>query len=240
MSGWPPGDWRSGGRWVARRVTAYVEPRALALILVLAACAWAFLQLADEVREGASKSFDTAILLGLRNPADLSDPIGPGWMDEVARDLTALGSMTVLIGLTLATAGYLWLARKRGSAASILASVGGGIAVSMLFKGAFDRPRPDLVPHATQVYTASFPSGHAMLAAVTYLTLAAMLARVQPTRGLKIYLFAVATLVTVLVGISRVYLGVHWPTDVLAGWVAGAAWALAWWLAVWWLDQRRG
>jgi undecaprenyl-diphosphatase len=122
----------------------------------------------------------------------------------------------------------------------VLASVGGGIAFSTLFKQGFDRPRPDLVPHATEVYTASFPSGHAMMAAVTWLTLAAMLARVQPTRPLKIYLFALAALITVLVGVSRIYLGVHWPTDVLAGWTAGAAWALACWLVAWWLGERRG
>jgi undecaprenyl-diphosphatase len=232
--------WREGGRRVARRVTASVEPRALVLILVVAACTWAFVQLADEVREGEATSFDTAILLGLRNPADLSDPLGPGWLEEVARDVTALGSMAILVGITLASAGYLWLAGKRRSVALVLVSVGGGIAFSTLFKRGFDRPRPDLVPHATEVYTASFPSGHAMMAAVTWLTLAAMLARVQPTRALKAYLFALAALITVLVGASRVYLGVHWPTDVLAGWTAGAAWALACWLAVWWLEARRG
>jgi len=232
--------WREGGRRVARRVTSSVEPRALVLILVVAACTWAFVQLADEVREGEATSFDTAILLGLRNPADLSDPLGPGWLEEVARDVTALGSMAILVGITLASAGYLWLAGKRRSVALVLVSVGGGIAFSTLFKRGFDRPRPDLVPHATEVYTASFPSGHAMMAAVTWLTLAAMLARVQPTRALKAYLFALAALITVLVGASRVYLGVHWPTDVLAGWTAGAAWALACWLAVWWLEARRG
>lgn len=234
------GGWRSGRAWVARRVTDYVEPRALVLILAVAACCWAFVQLADEVREGEATGFDTAILLGLRNPADLSDPIGPAWLEEVARDVTALGSMAVLTGTTLAVAGYLWLAGKRRSVALVLCSVGGGIAVSTLFKRGFDRPRPELVPHMTEVYTASFPSGHAMMAAVTWLTLAAMLARVQPTQALKVYLFALAAFITVIVGVSRVYLGVHWPTDVLAGWTAGAAWALGCWLVAWWLGQRRG
>ncbi len=230
--------WGSGPRWLVRRVTQAVEPRALFVILVTAVCVWAFVQLADEVREGEATNFDTTVLLSLRNPADHADPLGPGWVEEMARDVTALGSMTFLVGLTLASAGYLWLAGKRRSMVRVLVSVGGGIAFSTLFKRGFDRPRPDLVPHATEVYTASFPSGHAMMAAVTYLTLAAMLARVQPTRALRIYLFALATFVTVLVGVSRIYLGVHWPTDVLAGWAAGAAWALACWLAVWWLDQR--
>ena len=230
--------WRESRRWIAERAAGTVEPRALVLILLVAACTWAFVQLADEVREGEATSFDTAILLGLRNPADPSDPIGPGWFEEVARDVTALGSMTILVGMTLAAAGYLWLAGKRHSVA-LLVSVGSGIAVSTLFKRGFDRPRPDLVPHATEVYTASFPSGHAMMAAVTYLTLAAMLARVQPTRALKVYLFALAAFITALVGLSRVYLGVHWPTDVLAGWTAGAAWALACWLVASWLGRRR-
>ena len=220
-------------------MTATVEPRALVVILIVAACIWGFVQIADEVGEGESTSFDTAILLGLRSAADPSDPLGPGWLEEVARDVTALGSMTILIGMTLAAAGYLWMSGRVRSVALVLVSVGGGIAFSTLFKRGFDRPRPDLVPHATEVYTASFPSGHAMMAAVTYLTLAAMLARVQPTRALKVYLFALAAFITVLVGASRVYLGVHWPTDVLAGWTAGAAWALACWLAVWWLEHRR-
>ena len=242
MAGWR-WDWRQAwgrdGRRVARRLARSIEPRALVLILLVAACTWAFVQLADEVGEGETSSFDTAILLALRSPADPSDPLGPGWLEEVARDVTALGSMTILIGMTLAAGGYLWLAGKRRSVALVLVSVGGGIAFSSLFKRGFDRPRPDLVPHATEVYTASFPSGHAMMAAVAYLTLAAMLARVQPTRAIKIYLFALAAAITALVGVSRIYLGVHWPTDVLAGWMAGAAWALVCWLGASWLGRRR-
>jgi undecaprenyl-diphosphatase len=121
----------------------------------------------------------------------------------------------------------------------VLVSVAGGLLLSTLFKEAFDRPRPDLVTHGATVYTASFPSGHSMMAAVTYLTLAVMYARVEPRRAVKIYLIAVASLIILLVGASRVYLGVHWPTDVLAGWLAGATWALFCWLIARWL-QRRG
>jgi undecaprenyl-diphosphatase len=121
----------------------------------------------------------------------------------------------------------------------VLVSVAGGLLLSTLFKEAFDRPRPDLVPHGATVYTASFPSGHSMMAAVTYLTLAVMYARVEPRRAVKIYLIAVATLIILFVGASRVYLGVHWPTDVVAGWLAGATWALFCWLIARWL-QRRG
>jgi undecaprenyl-diphosphatase len=131
------------------------------------------------------------------------------------------------------------LARKRGAALLVLASVGGGALLSTLLKLSFERPRPDLVPHAVAVYTASFPSGHAMLSAVTYLTLGTLLARIQPRRRLRAYIVAVAVLLTLLVGTSRVYLGVHWPTDVLAGWCLGAAWAMLCWAVALWL-QRRG
>jgi undecaprenyl-diphosphatase len=127
---------------------------------------------------------------------------------------------------------------KRGSMWLVLIAVAGGQVVTTLAKHGFDRPRPDLVPHGMQVYTASFPSGHSMMAAVTYLTMAVLVARVQPTRALKAYVLALAVLVTVAVGISRVYLGVHWPTDVLAGWSAGAAWALGCWLVARWLARR--
>ena len=186
----------------------------------------------------ASRDFDTALLLALRSPADPSDPLGPPWMEELGRDVTAFGGIGVLTGISLAAAGFLWLQGNRRSMALLLVSVGGGMAASTLFKHGFDRPRPALVPHETVVYTASFPSGHAMLAAVTYLTLAAMLARVQPNRTLKLYILNLAVTLTVLVGASRVYLGVHWPTDVLGGWTAGAAWALGCWLVALALERR--
>jgi undecaprenyl-diphosphatase len=140
--------------------------------------------------------------------------------------------------VTLAALGFLLIVRKRAAALLVLASVGGGTALSFAMKAAFDRPRPDLVEHGVEVATASFPSAHAMLAAVTYLTLGALLARVQPKRSVKAYLLGVAVVLTLLIGLSRVYLGVHWPTDVLAGWCVGAAWATACWLVAYWLQAR--
>jgi undecaprenyl-diphosphatase len=117
-------------------------------------------------------------------------------------------------------------------------AIAGGMLLSPVLKLGFDRPRPDLVPHEVLVYSASFPSGHALQAAVVYLTLGALLARVQPHRRLKGYVLMVSVVLMLLVGSTRVYLGVHWPTDVLAGWAAGAAWAILWWLITFWLQQR--
>jgi undecaprenyl-diphosphatase len=211
----------------------------LATVLAIAGGLLAFALLADEVREGETRSFDHTVMLALRTTSDLSDPIGPPWVEEMARDLTSLGSITVLTLVSLAVIGFLILHRKRGAAVLVLTAVFGGMLLSTLLKAGFERPRPDLVPHAVVVFTKSFPSGHAMLSAVTYLTLGALLARVQPHRRVKAYLLILAILLTVMIGVSRVYLGVHWPTDVLAGWCVGATWAMLCWLTASWL-QRRG
>jgi undecaprenyl-diphosphatase len=210
----------------------------LAAIALAAASLVLFGQLTDEVLEGETHAFDETVLLALRSPADPADPIGPGWLEEQIRDVTALGSVSVLTLVSLAAVGFLILQGKRRTALLVVAAVGGGMLVSTLTKLGFDRPRPDLVPHAAQVYTASFPSSHAMMAAVTYLTLGALLARVQTRLRLKLYLIGLAATLTVLVGCSRVYLGVHWPTDVLAGWTLGAAWALGCWAIALWLQAR--
>ena len=219
-------------------VMRHFELRTLVTLLLVAGCLWAFFGLAGEVVEGETHAFDTAVLLALRNPADVSDPLGPGWVEELGRDVTALGGFGVLAMLTLATAGFLWLRGNHRSMWLMLAAVGSGQALSSLAKMGFDRPRPELVPHGMQVYTASFPSGHSMMSAVTYLTIAALVARTQPTRALRAYVLALAVLLTLAVGVSRIYLGVHWPTDVVAGWAAGAGWALLWWLAAWAIEGR--
>jgi undecaprenyl-diphosphatase len=201
--------------------------------------AWAFAELAEEVGEGDTTAFDRALLLALRNAQDLSDPVGPSWLEESARDITGLGGYAVLAMVTVAAVVYLVMAQKRGAALLVIAAVVGGMFISAGLKLGFERPRPDLVPHAARVYTASFPSGHAMLSAVTYLTLGALLARMQKRRRIKAFLLGMAVFLTLLVGASRVYLGVHWPSDVLAGWCIGAAWAaLCWFVAL--QLQRRG
>jgi len=202
----------------------------LVSMVMLFGGAWTFIELADDVMEQETVTVDEWLLLSLRDPADPTDPLGPGWVEEMGRDFTALGGVAVLTLITLVAFVYLLLRRKFRAAVFTLAAVAGGMLLSTVLKIGFARPRPDIVPHESIVYTASFPSGHAMLSAVTYLTLAALLSRVHANNMMKAYLMMVAVFVTLLVGISRVYLGVHWPTDVLAGWTAGAAWAALTWL----------
>ncbi len=215
------------------------EFRTLVLMLLTGAGIWGFIELADEVAEGQTRAVDTAILLALRNPADPTDPIGPRWVEEMFRDFTALGGVSVIVFITLGAAGYLALLRKHRTVLLLAIAVGGGLLINTLLKLGFDRPRPDLVPHGAYVYTASFPSGHAMLATATYLTLGALLARVLPDRRTKFFVLTMAVVLCLLVGFSRVYLGVHWPSDVAAGWMIGAAWALIWWLVARWLQRER-
>lgn len=204
----------------------------LAAVFVLAGGLFTFARIMDEMMEGDTRAFDEAILLALRNPADHADPIGPAWLEIAMRDYTALGSHAVLGLIGAAAFFYLLILGKRLSAAMLVVSFAGGMALNGVLKLGFARPRPDLVAHLVEVHTASFPSGHAMLSAVCYLTLGALLAGVAQRRRFKAYILGVAIGLTVLVGFSRIYLGVHWPTDVLAGWCLGAAWAMACWLTV--------
>lgn len=217
--------------WVSR-----AEKSILLAVFLSAVALYAFVTIAEEVLEGDTETFDTLVLLAFRNRADLSDPLGPPWLEGVMRDFTALGGIAVLAVITAMVVGFLVLTRKRHAAWMVVASVTGGAAMSFVLKWAFARPRPDLVPHAMAVYSQSFPSAHAMLSAVVYLTLGALLARTQSDMRVKMYLFGAAGALALIVGISRIYLGVHWPTDVLAGWAVGAGWALLCWLFMLWLQ----
>ena len=207
------------------RIWQTPEVRALAPLALVAGLFAVFIQLADEVMEGETHGFDSTILLALRN-ADPADPIGPPSLEVVMSDLTALGGYTVLTLISSLAVVYLLIRRKASSAWLVAASAIGGMLLNHMLKTGFDRPRPTLVAHLAEIHTLSFPSGHAMLSAIIYLTLGALLARSQSSRAIKGYIMAAAISLTLLVGISRIYLGVHWPTDVLAGWCIGAAWAL--------------
>lgn len=211
----------------------------IAALLGIALLLLAFAEIADDVGEGDTRGFDQRILLALRT-SDMADPIGPVWVEQSVADITALGGFAVLALVTLLACGYLLVQKKWGGALVLLGATLGGTAISEGLKLGFNRPRPDLVAHAVETTSMSFPSGHAMLSAVTYLTLGALLARAQEKRRLRGYVLGAAILVTLLVGASRVYLGVHWPTDVLAGWCLGAAWALLCWLVALWLQRRGG
>ena len=210
-------------------IAPVLEHRVLVSLLVIAGGLWLFLGLTDEIREGEQFRLDRAILLMFREAGDPAEPIGPEWLESAVRDVTALGGTTIIAMVTLAAAGYLMMSSKRHAALLLLAAILGAVLLSFAIKAGIERPRPELFPHGTPVYTASFPSGHATGAAATYLTLGALLARFQRARRLKIYFMTVAVLLTLLIGISRLYLGVHWPTDVLAGWTLGSCWALLCW-----------
>ena len=231
--------WLGLSRVPAWLIRPLPERYVLILLVLVGASMWSFVEIADEVMEGDARQMDRALLLFFRNEADLSDPIGPLWLEEMMRDFTGLGGVGVLTLLTAAAVGYILLIGKTRAAVGVILSIGGGILLSSLLKYGFDRPRPDLVPHGSHVYTASFPSGHSMMSAVVYLTLGALVARVRPGVRLKIYVISLAVVLALLIGLSRVYLGVHWPTDVLAGWTMGAAWALLSWTVMLWL-QRKG
>lgn len=229
--------WGAGS--ALRRLLRARELVTMALVAVVAGGLWVFLEVAEAVTDDEVRALDQSVLLAMREPSDPADPLGPRWVEEMGRDLTALGGVAVLTLVSAAAALFLWMARRPRSVALLLVAFAGGQALSLLLKRGYARPRPDLVPHESFVYTASFPSGHSMMSAVVYLTLGALLARVLPRRRMKLLVIVCALGATALTGVSRVYLGVHWPTDVLAGWAIGASWAVGCWLVADVLDRRR-
>ena len=216
---------------MVRARVGWTEFVLLGALFVAAAGLWGFAAIVDEVLEGDVHEFDQTIMLALRSPLDTADPIGPPALEMAMRDITALGGFTVITLIGMIVVGYLVILRRWPSVILVLVSLIGGTILNTVLKNAFARPRPDLVAHLVDVHTASMPSGHAMISAVTYLTIGALLARVQPSRALKVYTVLVSVTLVLVIGLSRVYLGVHWPTDVLSGWCLGAAWAMTCWLA---------
>jgi undecaprenyl-diphosphatase len=204
-----------------------IEIGVLLTIMAVSASVWGFFNISSEVREGETLPIDTHLLLLLRNPANLADPIGPRGFEESMRDVTALGGVTFLTLLTTIAVIALVFYKKQRQAIVLGATVLLALICSEGLKTVYDRPRPTLVPHGSYVYSSSFPSGHSTLSAAVFLTLAGILASLEPKRRAKTFIIAVAMLLVIGVGFSRVYLGVHWPSDVLAGWTLGAAWALA-------------
>ena len=205
----------------------------LSVILLMVAGTWGLIALTDTVSEGHTERFDARI------NAYCYHHRGPRWLQEAGRDITALGGVTVLTLFIAAVCGFLLLSRQRGMMLLVIVATVGGLLLTTGLKHWIDRPRPPLRPEGTIVYTRSFPSGHSALSAATYLTLGSLLARLTARRALKFYFLAVAVVLTFLVGVSRVYLCAHYPTDVLAGWCVGLIWALGCWVVTRELQRRR-
>ncbi len=199
-----------------------------------------FIVLAGEVTEGDTQAFDTRILRALRSRDDPSTPIGPAWLEQAMFDLTALGGPTVLGLVVAAVLGFLVLQTRYRTALFVAGTWISGELINFAMKHLFNRPRPTVVPHLREAFSTSFPSGHAMESAIVYLTLGAMLMRVAERRLTKWYCIGIAILLTALVGMSRVYLGVHYPTDVIGGWIVGFIWASVCWLAAERFERKAG
>ena len=185
-----------------------------------------FYWLTAHMLEGSTGDFDRRILLWFRNAEDVGDPIGPDSLEVLIRDVTALGGVLILSLLSLFTCGYLWLRRQPGLALFVAVSVTLGTLINTVLKEVIARARPEVFAHATDAAFSSFPSGHAMMSTMVYLTLGVLLSLSTENRRLKNYFLAWSICLPLIVGLSRLYLGVHWPTDILAGWIAGATWSL--------------
>ena len=224
----------------ARRVwrLARTEITALAALFVVAVGIMTFVELADDMTEADGRAFDQAVLLALR-PGGSADGWGPSWLETAALDLTSLGGISVLGLFGLIVVLFLILQRKRLSALLLVLGLAGGVALSEGLKAVFERDRPPEAWQAVETINASFPSGHALLSAVFYLSIGVMLTRAFPRRRFKAYVLGVALLLTLIVGLTRVYLAAHWASDVLAGWSVGAAWAMALWLVAYAVQRRQ-
>jgi undecaprenyl-diphosphatase len=210
-----------------RKHLDWLRARDLQLLAALAAIGvliLVFVAIADEVTELSTQELDEAILLALRAAPD--DPVGPYEVEAGVMHLSALGSgvVTTLIVL-VATVFFALAGHWRYASLMVACSVGCGVIMSLL-KGLFERARPTVVTHIDPPGGLSFPSGHSSISAALYLTLAVLIARTLQQRKLRIYVVCVGVMMMVLVGFTRVYLGVHYPTDVLAGWTLGLTWAL--------------
>lgn len=197
----------------------------IVLAALVGAGLYAFLAIADEVSENEIEQIDNYLFMLFRSPQDPSTPLGPEWLREAMIEITSLGGYPLLVIIVALVIGFLMISRLFGPALFVFLSIVSGTAVGQLLKVLYDRPRPDLVEHLVTTHTASFPSGHATMSAVVYLTLAALIVQFVERTNVRVYVMTMAVLLTLAIGISRIYLGVHWPSDVAAGWALGVAWA---------------
>lgn len=194
-------------------------------VLFPIAAAFAFLALALFIASGRSFAFDRSIVLLFRVAGDPATPIGPAWLHEAVRDMTAFGSFVGLGLMTIAASLALWVCRHRPLAIGLALSVIAATLASTGLKILIGRDRPDIVEHAALTFTASFPSGHAFLSAVTLLSIAGFVGLASRREDIARLCVWLAWLMIALIGVSRIYLGVHWPTDVIGGWCLGIAWS---------------
>ncbi len=222
------------------RLKAFItrESVLLAAFVVMAGACWAFIGLQEEVFEGETRKVDEQVLLFFREAGHPATLRGPAWTANAARDVTALGGVTVLSLLTLGLAGFFVLRRQWGALALMLITVIGGVFIVDGLKTAYGRERPTVIDHLVEETSYSFPSGHSTMATVVYLTLAVMLAEFQEKRSLRVYILGYAVLLAGLIGVSRVVLGVHYPSDVAAGWTLGLLWATCTWVVARVLKRR--
>ena len=223
-------DWPRRGWGLIAALWRFVrrfEIRVLIAVALIAGALNLFIELGDDVGEGDYSDLDRRLILMMRTPGDPTDPIGSRSIEEAVRDMTALGG-TLVVTLVTIIAVLAFAFHNRWKHALVM---GGGVLLATLSidltKALYGRPRPDLVPHGSYVYSGSFPSGHSAMAAATFLILAVLISSLEPRRRTKALAYGVAAAVLVAAGVSRVYLGVHWPSDVVAGWCLGSVWALA-------------
>ncbi len=199
--------------------------RTIVMLLVTAVVGLCcFAAVAIMVKTGQTLYLDDLLLTSLRSPTHPDVPLGSAIALGAARDITALGDVTVLTVVTVVTLGYCLMTRYYTAFFMVFVAVNTGDVLMVALKDIFKRQRPDIVPHLVNAAYTSFPSGHAMMSAIVYLTIGAILARIEPRKSVKIYLLTVFSFLPLVIGMSRVYLGVHYPSDVIAGWLAGVGW----------------
>ncbi|WP_425992016.1 phosphatase PAP2 family protein [Brevundimonas sp. TWP2-3-2] len=216
---------------------ARAEFAALGALAIVTLGIMTFVEIADDMTETDGQAFDQMVLHWMQPVA--GQPRGPWWLHEAAADITSLGGIAVLTLFAVVALGMLLILRKWLSALLLLIGLAGGVALSEGLKALFQRERPPAAFQAVETLNASFPSGHALLSTVFYLTVAVMMTRAFPRRRLKAYVLGVGMAFALMVGLTRVYLGAHWASDVMAGWCVGAAWAMALWLVSYAVERRQ-
>lgn len=196
----------------------------MALLAVIGGLVFAFIKIGRAVSGNETSGFDETILLALRDAPD--DPIGPPSLTAAVMHISALGSGAVTGLIVLITTLFFVVSKHYRYALLMIACSLGTLAGMALLKDFYERERPTVVTHIDPPGGHSFPSGHSMISAALYMTLAVLIARTLQTRRQRVFVVAMGAIMMMLIGLTRLYLGVHYPTDVLAGWTAGLLWAL--------------